>query len=138
VSHVKSNRLGCPECNREQATEIYNSVNVSVDPHLRNRLFNAEINVFHCRYCNHSAFLNLPLMYHDTQRRICIQFYPPELLDDPEFLGEFTPDGLPDNPMSKLMHNSRASYLTEPHVVFDMMEMLRYIQFRERLYEINQ
>lgn len=135
MSQMQNHDLACPECGREQEVMVLNSINVTIDPQLRDRLFDADINVFRCRYCSYNAFLNAPLLYHDMGRKFCVQFYPPELLEDESFLESFSKDGKSDEPMRSFMKNGPGRYLMEPQIVFDMMEMIRQIRFRESLYE---
>ncbi len=40
--------LNCPKCGDKQETTIYESINVSLDPTLKERLYRGEINTFHC------------------------------------------------------------------------------------------
>lgn len=81
--------LACPKCGHKQETEVWQSVNVSLDPKLREKLLRGEINVFKCRSCQNSALIETPLLYNDMSRRYCVQYYPFRLVDQPEFLRQF-------------------------------------------------
>jgi len=127
--------ISCPKCEHKQKITIWKSVNVTDDATLRERLFNAEINVFKCESCGNKAFLAVPLLYNDVERKFCVQFYPYDSLTQETFWDLFTIDG--KFKIKKLSENAAESgnYLLEPHIVFDLDEMLRYIQFREKLYD---
>ena len=127
MTKVAEHELTCPECGTQQQVHVWDSINVGLDPSLRRQLFDAEINMFRCDSCGHEAFLDVPLLYHDMPRRFCAQYLPPELLDDPSSFGEYTAEGKVDVGLSI------TGYLAEPHVVFEMDEMIRYIRFRELL-----
>lgn len=65
-------------------------------------------------------------------RKYCVQYYPPELIEEDNFYATFTMagkvdiEGIPDG-----------NYLKEPHIVFNINEMIIYIAFRDKLFEIH-
>lgn len=69
---------------------MWSSVNVTIDPELKEQLFNAEINRFACKRCGHEAFMPVSLLYHDMEGKFCIQFYPAEQLYEEDFYDNFT------------------------------------------------
>ena len=119
----------CPKCGANQEVTVWCSLNVGLDPELRTRLFNGEINQFVCEKCQHKAFLDTPLMYHDMPRKFSVQYYPPQSLDDAEFIGLFEPSNPPK--MKKLPQ--KMGYLSQPHIVFDLNDFLNCIEFHERI-----
>lgn len=74
-------------------------------------------------------------MYHDMAQQFCVQYYPPQSLEEPDFLRKFNPDA--SIHLTGLPAIKGAHYITAPHVVFDMNEMIRYILFRDRLAELK-
>lgn len=137
MSQVVSRSLRCPSCNQSQETLVYSSINVPNDPEFRERLFAGKVNVFQCEACGKKAMLYNPLLYHDMQRQFCVQYFPVENLKNQDFFKQFTQLGFPslNENMEKMMNRLGNRYLAEPHIVFDMDEMLRYIIFREVLFE---
>lgn len=129
--------VNCPKCGTAQQVEIYDTINATLDPSLRERLFKAEINFLVCQECEARNFIPTPLLYHDMDRAFVVQYYPEKVLDSAEFFGHFTRDGKlrltapPNAPKIEV-----PQYLTEMHIVFDPVEMLRYIQFREVLFHV--
>lgn len=116
-------KLACPKCGQEQETVVWNSVNVSLDPELRQKLFDAQINRFTCESCKNTAFIDEPLLYHDMNKQYCVQYYPLQELEDESFLKQFTADGRHNRPELPAMMPQLATYLTAPHVVLDMSEI---------------
>jgi hypothetical protein len=103
---------------------------VDVSPDLKEKLFNGEINVFNCTRCAHVEPLEVPLLYHDMRREFLVWYFPLNSLGEDGFLNYFTQHGeLDGNELNIPKDNLRT------HFVFDMNELLRYIVFRERLYE---
>ncbi len=132
MSRLSNQQLSCPKCGNSQEVVVWDSLNVSKNQSLKDKLFSGEINVFRCTSCDFEAFINRPLLYHDMDHNYCVQYYPPELLEDDNFLkiftrqGKFVAEGIPEG-----------HYLLEPHIVFNVNEMLIYIEFRNKLFEIN-
>jgi len=127
--------ISCPKCKHEQKMTIWEWLNVTYDTTLRERLFNGEINVFKCESCGSGAILAVPLLYNDVERKFCVQFYPYDSLKLRTFYDKFTIEGKfkMDSLPQEILENG--NYVLEPHIVFDLDEMLRYIQFREKLYD---
>ena len=120
-------QVTCPSCGHEQITMIWLSIDASLDPELRTRLFDAEINVGVCEVCQEKRFTPMPILYRDREREFCVMYFP---LDrdvwEPEEMSEFfTSEGK--------MAEEVPFY--DPHVVLSFDEMLRYIVLRETLYE---
>jgi len=137
MSEKVQQNLECPRCGNKQAATLWKSLDVALDPELKEQLFAAKINLFECEKCEEKAHMNTPLLYHDQTQRFCVQFYPPELVDDPAFLRQFNPDasltmeGVPDE------IKEEAPYMTTPHIVFDMNDMLRYLVFRDQIASVT-
>lgn len=136
MSKVHMQNIPCPDCGREQETAVWSSVNVTMDRELRSKLFSGEINSYKCESCGHEARLGVPLMYHDMDREYCVQYYPPGMIQDTSFLEQLRVDGGMDLSIVGDIYEP-GTYLERPHVVFNMMEMTLYIEFRDRLFEVH-
>lgn len=93
MSKMTPQDLQCPHCGNEQETMVWDTINVTLDPGLKEKLYAAEINFFECRRCGEKSFINAPLLYHDMSRQFCVQYYPVDLLEDPAFFRLFNSDG---------------------------------------------
>ena len=136
----------CPKCGTEQDTKVWSAINVRNDPSLRDLLFKGEINQVICKKCQEKSFLYEPLMYHDPELKFAVQYYPPQYLDDPEFIGMFEPGNPPSMPRLDYMLEpenlpkernieEEAGYLLKPHIVFFMEDLCCCIVFHERIRE---
>jgi len=132
---MRIHELTCPQCGSIQEVEIRDSLNVTSDPELRSRLFNADINIFNCESCSHRAIISVPLLYLDMGRRYCVQYYPPESIEDDNFLAQFTPDGKWNFRDIPEIVNNELDYMGNPHIVFSLSDMMQYIKFRDKLYQ---
>lgn len=133
MTQMDSHKVNCPQCGHLQEAVAWRSLNVSLDPNLKEKLFNGEINVFVCQKCENKALINVSLLYHDMDRKYCVQYYPEEVIGDSEFLKSFTKDGKLKMDRLSTMMGGIGQYMAEPHIVFDLNEMIRYIEFRDRL-----
>ena len=122
--------LDCPKCGHSQEVTIWQSVNATLDPSLRELLAERRINAFHCDECGFAAYLGVPLLYHDMRQRFCVQFYPAEAIADDDFIARFEP-AVPT--FMKSFADLPREYLTQPHMVFDMDDLLLCVEFFERL-----
>ena len=123
-------QLDCPNCGNSQEVTIWQTVNVTLDPSLRELLAEQRINAFHCGACGLAAYLGVPLLYHDMRRRFCVQFYPAEAIADDDLIAMFEP-ALPS--FMKSLGGASREYVTQPHLVFDMDDLLHCVEFFERL-----
>src|ERR1039458_4857917 len=92
MSKMTIHNLECPHCGNKQETKVWHSVNVKLDPELKRKLFDAQINMFSCEKCGKKTFINAPLLYHDMTQQFFVQYYPPESLDEREFFLQFDPE----------------------------------------------
>ena len=133
MTQMSPHDLQCPQCGNMQETMVWSSLNITIDPDLKDRLYAGDINVLECEDCGNRARIKVPLLYHDMTKQFCVQLYDIEMLDDYDFLRQFKSDGsiamvgIPEE------FAKSGNYLTRPHIVFDMDEMVRYVEFRDRI-----
>ena len=126
MSSMSPQVLKCPKCGKKQETILWDSINVTLDPDLKKKLYAGEINMFECKKCGEKAFVNSPLLYHDMTLKFCVQYYPPQSLGEADFFKQFNADGsLVGMPLGL------GAYIAKPQIVFDMGEMIRHVAFRD-------
>ncbi len=128
--------MGCPACGHKQIAEFYQAINVKLNPELKERLFKGELNMFVCEECGKKAVVDLVFLYHDMDKRFCVQYCPVELVvQQSDKLSEmYTVDGRLSVP-ANIQLPEAAQYMYEPHIVLSLDEMIRYVQFRDALFE---
>jgi predicted RNA-binding Zn-ribbon protein involved in translation (DUF1610 family) len=126
----------CPACGEEATATVWRSMNVTLDPDAKELLLAGDVNVFRCPKCGYESLLDIDFLYHDMEKKFSVQFYPYERLADDGFLANFTREGEtnPDTPAGVRLPEA-AGYLLRPHIVFEMGELVRYVAFRDRLWE---
>jgi hypothetical protein len=133
MSKMQQIDVECPECGIKQKVDYWDSINVDLDFSLRKHLFDGSINFFRCENCNYEAFVNGPMLYHDMTRKFCIQYLPDYWLEDLSKFESYYTDGSLETYVN--FTSMGIDHLSKPHVVFNMEELLRYIVFRELLYD---
>ena len=70
---VKVN-VNCPFCGFGQVVSIHTSVNVTLDPQLRQRILDDSLNRFICSDCGKSSFVGTNVIYHDMAKKFAVWF----------------------------------------------------------------
>ena len=123
----------CPQCSTAQQMELWSTVNVTLDPHLKEEVMQERLNVFFCAQCDYRGSVDASLLYHDMDARYCIQYVAKEDIKSPEFYANLKKDGtvVLDPISSKALGATGGDHLTRPHHVFSMKEVLLYVAFRD-------
>ena len=94
MSKTRLIKRTCEKCHKEFECDIYESVNVTLDPELREKVLSGEIYKTVCPNCGEVEVSAHPLLYHDMDKKFMIYANTPaELL--------LIKDTVRDNPLSK-------------------------------------
>lgn len=63
----------CPTCSQPQEITLYRSVNVTLNPELKDRLLRQELTMHVCTACQTTVPLDIELLYHDMTKKQMIQ-----------------------------------------------------------------
>ena len=108
---------------------LWESVNVKLDPNLKDDLLKQRLNVFFCEKCEWSGSVDVSMLYHDMEKGFCVQYVAKEDMKSPEFYRSITKQGtLQLDPISVKI---APEYLKKPHYVFSMKEVILYVAFRD-------
>lgn len=143
MSIKREEEIACPRCGTARTITLWESIDADPDPEARAALFEAQVNRFDCPACDFDALVPVPLLYHDRRRQFVAQYFPFGMLDEKEFVGRFTSDGR-DRQVVEAFQKALAEKKIppgaepmEPHLVFDMAELVRYVLFRERVFDAH-
>lgn len=64
----------CPNCKKEFPFEVWNSVNVQLNPEMREKILNGSIFKFTCPHCKFSDQAEYPILYDDMENHFMIYF----------------------------------------------------------------
>lgn len=79
MSHFQERVLECPVCRAKFPARIWSSVNVSLDPHLKEEVMEGRLNQLKCSDCGYSGRSRDPFLYHDMDKKL--MFYVAEGAD---------------------------------------------------------
>jgi hypothetical protein len=85
MSHPRTHSIACPFCGREQAVELWDSIDVEARPELREALLAGRINRVACAGCRKPFRIDKSLVYHDREQDIFVHY-------DPLVAGRALPD----------------------------------------------
>lgn len=103
MSQVRTEIIYCPACAGKGEFQMWDSVNVDLDPALREKVLNEELFLWVCPHCGTKVYVPYGFIYHDMQHRFMI-FYSPEESDD-----KYTPLEIPED-FSPQDYTYRAMY----------------------------
>lgn len=67
MSMPSTNRVVCPQCQHEQEFIVWQSMNVTLDPELKEQLLRGELNAFTCEKCGEKTPVHYDTLYHDMR-----------------------------------------------------------------------
>ena len=70
--------IKCPHCGTESEFTIWDTINVELDPLLKEKVLRAEIYRFTCPECGAMRYRTYDFLYHDTKSKVMIFFLMPE------------------------------------------------------------
>lgn len=70
----KKIKLACPECNQEFNANIYTSINVQLDKDIKTKVLSGTLFDIECEYCHSKFHIPYPVLYHDMEKKLLIQF----------------------------------------------------------------
>ena len=78
--------ISCPQCGKTQEFTVWRSVNVTVDPEVKEVLLKGKLTTFRCKSCGHEAIVPYDTIYHDMDRQFMIFLFHQEVPTDLEKL----------------------------------------------------
>ena len=72
MSQSESITLACPACKKKQPFTVWQSVNATGDPELKQRLLDRSLITFKCDQCAHTAGIEQELMYIDMEQKLVL------------------------------------------------------------------
>jgi transcription elongation factor Elf1 len=76
MSQKSTYQINCPQCGQMQDVELFDAINVSEHPDLRQKLMTNQLQMVTCEYCEFQFSVDKPLLYHDTDNHFMIYWIP--------------------------------------------------------------
>jgi CpXC protein len=78
MSLPTSATISCPQCANSCRVMVWNTVNATNDPALRQRVLDHTINTITCANCKQKISVNTDLLYHDMDRKFLVWLVQPD------------------------------------------------------------
>ena len=72
MSLEHNRQIKCEECGKVFDVTIYESINVTLNPELKEKVIHGDIYCFECPYCHHQHYIQYPFLYHDMEHKFMI------------------------------------------------------------------
>ena len=70
MSRIESIKVKCPECGKKFKSDFWASVNIGINPELKERVLSGKINTKTCPKCGSFVKIEHPILYHDMDNKI--------------------------------------------------------------------
>lgn len=89
---MKKENIVCPHCHQKGKFSFWSSVNVDINPELREKIFSEELFMYHCPHCGEVTGIPAGFLYHDMKHQFMLffDFFKPDDCD-------YEPMELPEN-----------------------------------------
>ena len=71
-------QTSCPNCNQPLVADVYQVVDVTREPQMKELLLAGGLNIAQCQVCGFQGQLPVPLVYHDKDKELLLTFFPPD------------------------------------------------------------
>lgn len=134
---VEDLKITCPECGETGDLPVYESVNVTREPDLKNAVLDAGLFTWTCPLCGKTVRVSYPFLYHDMKRRLMIHFEPDGAQNSQELAYMTAASGLFRGTDYKLRTVQNYEQLLEKICIFDqelddrVVELCKAVLIRE-------
>jgi len=119
-------RVTCPNCQNQFQIPVEQILDVQADPDSKARLLNGLVNLAVCPNCRMGGSLNLPFLYHDSEKELALVYMPMEAgrddLQRQQAIGRLT-----SVVMNSLPPEQRKGYLLQPQVFFTQESLINKV-----------
>jgi hypothetical protein len=118
--------INCPQCGKQVVAEIEQVFDVGSDPASKQRFLSGQYNIVQCPHCRFNGNISTPVVYHDPEKELLLNFLPSELnLPMPE--QEKAIGALIQQVVDALPPEQRKGYIFSPQRVFTMQGLVERI-----------
>ncbi|MCR5637156.1 MAG: CpXC domain-containing protein [Clostridiales bacterium] len=72
----ETKKVTCPHCQKQQNIVVYPSINITLNPEIKDDVISASIFTKLCKYCGGSFEIRHPVLYNDMERRFLVYYIP--------------------------------------------------------------
>lgn len=126
MSQIMVARVTCPNCRNPFQTPVEQILDVQLDPDSKARLLNGLVNLAVCPNCRMGGALNLPFLYHDSEKELALVYMPMEAGRD-DFQRQQAIGRLTGVVLNSLPPEQRKGYLLQPQVFFTQESLINRV-----------
>lgn len=119
-------QISCPNCGMAYMADIYQLIDISRDPGLKELLLSGQLNLAVCPQCGAGGRIATPLLYHDPAHDLFMVHVPPEVNMDQvqreEFIGRLVQQVVNQTPMEQ-----RRGYMLQPQTMLTMQSFMEKV-----------
>jgi len=123
--------IECPKCGKKENIDVWSTINVQINPEVKEEVVEGKINRLHCSICGFESVVPTNLLYHDMEKEFCVYFFPFSLVKCENISSEFTTDARLN--LRRTGVKNPPDYFRNVHIAFSMDELVRYVIFRDKL-----
>lgn len=140
MSIKRPREITCQQCGKRQTVTVWETVNVMLDPEMKDEVIEQRVNVFACTGCGEELTVDISFLYNDMLRRFRVQYLNRVHMGSPEYYNHLNKDGTlaVQGIAREMAEKSGGDYLFRPHYVFSMREVAAYVVFRDLCEEYGQ
>lgn len=75
MTRIITETINCPNCHHSSKVELYDSINVTLDPELKTKLLKHTIFDWRCPHCQQQYTMPYGFLYHDMEKKLLIHFF---------------------------------------------------------------
>lgn len=76
MSECRQEQITCPHCQCNSPMTVWESINVTLDPEIKDQLLNGELFRWKCEICGSEAIVPFGTLYHDMTNKFMLFFSP--------------------------------------------------------------
>jgi len=119
-------QTSCPQCSQPLVAEIFQVVDISRNPQMKQILLAGGINLASCQICGFQGQLPIPLVYHDPEKELLLTFNPPDMNKTMEEK-ESALAPLLKEVIDNLQPEDRKGYLFQPQAMLTMNNLVKNV-----------
>jgi len=127
-------QTSCPNCKQPLVAEIFQVVDITQTPQLKEILLAGGLNFAQCQICGFQGQLPIPLVYHDGEKELLLTFSPPDAAKTME-MKESALAPLLKNVIDNLDQKDRKGYLFQPQAMLTMNNLVKNVLLADGITE---
>lgn len=76
MSMERNVKITCPKCNKESDFTVWDSINIQLDPEMKDKVLSREAFMFKCPECGENTQVFYSTLYHDMEKKMMIYLLP--------------------------------------------------------------